>query len=203
MTKLLIDRLLRIGKNTAVDINPQSTLFMLFNSLQYVYNCLDLVHFLVLWYTFQCSFSWSLNYRNTISVYIFYKKLLYNRIWQVCVILITALAGAENFCSSDEYSTLGDLSKRSPFYVQDAVPLCDRYLSFGWYRAGFHQIPTTPPELLSCGTLYPYWMSGEYSSLNISSSSSTLIHIQVKQLFKLRISIPESIIYPVTVRCHH
>ena len=113
--------------------------------------------------------------------------------------LIAGLARAENYC--DEYSTLGDLAKRNPSYTQDAVPLCDRYLPFGWYRAGFHQIPTTPPQLASCGTLYPYWMSGEYSSLHMLGSLSTLIHIKVKQLLKLRISSLESGNYPVTVCC--
>ena len=93
--------------------------------------------------------------------------------------MIAVLAGANDYCSSDRYSTLGDLAKRSPSFVQDAEPLCDRYLPSGWYRAGFHQIPTTPPQLDSCGTSYPYWMSGEYSSLHISSSKSTLIQSEI------------------------
>ena len=152
------DRSPRMGENTAVDIKPQSTLFMLFNSLQYIPNCLDRVHF-IFHDTHTNEISWSLNNRNTMSVYTFYMKLPYNQIWQIK--LIAALAGADHYCSSDEYLTLGDLAKRNPSYVQDAVPLCDRYLSFGWYRAGFHQIPTTPPALLSCGTTYPYWMNGQ------------------------------------------
>ena len=72
------------------------------------------------------------------------------------------LAAAVNQCSDTVYKELGDLSKRSPTYTFDAAQLCDRYLTQGWYRAGFHQIPTTSPQLTACGTLFPYWMNGAY-----------------------------------------
>ena len=74
-------------------------------------------------------------------------------------VLDTALTAAD-YCSNGNYSTLGDIAKRSPTYFQDAVALCDRYLPRGWYRAKFHEIPTTAPELSACGTTYPYWMNG-------------------------------------------
>uniref|UniRef100_A0A8W8NV44 VWFD domain-containing protein n=1 Tax=Magallana gigas TaxID=29159 RepID=A0A8W8NV44_MAGGI len=55
---------------------------------------------------------------------------------------------------------LGDLAKRSPNYIQDAVPLCDRYLVEDWYVAVQHKMPTIAPDLGSCGTTYPVWLNG-------------------------------------------
>nr|XP_022310403.1 uncharacterized protein LOC111115834 isoform X2 [Crassostrea virginica] len=77
---------------------------------------------------------------------------------QILLCTIFKIVGALNQCSDTEYKELGDLAKRSPTYMYDAAPLCDRYLMQGWYRAGLHQIPTTDPWLATCGTLFPYWM---------------------------------------------
>ncbi|XP_062589917.1 uncharacterized protein LOC134251518, partial [Saccostrea cucullata] len=66
---------------------------------------------------------------------------------------------------------LPGLSNRSPKFEGDSVPLCDRYLTMRWYRAGTsHQIPTTPPTLFSCGTLYPYWMDGSLPEVGSMAS---------------------------------
>ncbi|XP_078330755.1 von Willebrand factor D and EGF domain-containing protein-like [Crassostrea virginica] len=84
-----------------------------------------------------------------------------NKIIHHCLcytIIAFALTGAD-YCSNDNYSTLEDIAKRSPTYSQDAVALCDRYLTPGWYSAKFHEIPTTAPRLSACGTTYPYWMN--------------------------------------------
>lgn len=60
----------------------------------------------------------------------------------------------------DSPTILGDLAKRSPNYIQDAVPLCDRYLVEKWYVAVQHKMPTIAPDLGSCGTTYPVWLNG-------------------------------------------
>lgn len=60
----------------------------------------------------------------------------------------------------DSPTILGDLAKRSPNYIQDAVPLCDRYLVEEWYVAVQHKMPTIAPDLGSCGTTYPVWLNG-------------------------------------------
>ncbi|XP_062614469.1 oncoprotein-induced transcript 3 protein-like [Saccostrea cucullata] len=66
---------------------------------------------------------------------------------------------AQDPCSTSVYTELGDLAKRNPSYVQDSVPLCDRYIVRKWYRASYHKMPTSEPTLGMCGTLYPYWMN--------------------------------------------
>lgn len=105
-----------------------------------------------------------------------------------------ALAGAqEDPCSTDNYLTLGDIAKRSPNYYQDAVPLCDRYLPEGWYRAGFHEIPTTAPGLLACGTTYPYWMDGEYLFYH------TLIIILFHQTLKVSLCVYQIVIFSLAL----
>lgn len=38
--------------------------------------------------------------------------------------------------------------------------LSDRELPQDWYRAT-EEIPTTPPPLYSCGTIFPIWLNGE------------------------------------------
>nr|XP_022312815.1 uncharacterized protein LOC111117870 isoform X2 [Crassostrea virginica] len=84
--------------------------------------------------------------------------MLRKSVLQILLFTIFKIADALNQCSDTVYKELGDLVKRSPTYMYDAAPLCDRYLTQGWYRAGFHQIPTTAPWLTACGTLFPYWM---------------------------------------------
>lgn len=71
------------------------------------------------------------------------------------------IAGAENPCFGNVYKELDDLAKRNPTYTIDAAPLCDRYLTYGWYRAGFNKIPEKAPRFAKCGTLFPYWMDGK------------------------------------------
>ncbi|XP_061167273.1 uncharacterized protein LOC133176126 [Saccostrea echinata] len=81
---------------------------------------------------------------------------------QVILVLMSGsltIVIAQDPCSASVYTELGDLAKRSPTYVQDAVPVCDRYIDKKWYRAGFHQMTTSAPSLGFCGTLYPYWMN--------------------------------------------
>ncbi|XP_048770271.2 von Willebrand factor D and EGF domain-containing protein-like isoform X2 [Ostrea edulis] len=57
----------------------------------------------------------------------------------------------------DTAVALNNLQKRQPGYPMDATPLCDYSIKTGWYSVGSYTIPTTPPGLASCGTLYPYW----------------------------------------------
>lgn len=38
--------------------------------------------------------------------------------------------------------------------------LSDRELPEGWYRAS-EEMPTNPPPLYSCGTVFPIWFDGE------------------------------------------
>ncbi|XP_062578161.1 LOW QUALITY PROTEIN: uncharacterized protein LOC134240066 [Saccostrea cucullata] len=82
---------------------------------------------------------------------------------QFILVLISGniiLVIAQDPCSTSVYTELGDLAKRNPSYVQDSVPLCDRYIVQKWYRASYHKMPTSAPTLGMCGTLYPYWMNG-------------------------------------------
>lgn len=60
----------------------------------------------------------------------------------------------------DTAVALNDLPKRQPGYTMDATPLCDYTIQNQWYSVGYHSIPTIPPALTSCGTLYPYWTPG-------------------------------------------
>lgn len=78
------------------------------------------------------------------------------RLCQKFVLSIAVSANHE--CLSP--TILGDLAKRSPNYIQDAVPLCDRYLVEEWYVAVQHKMPTIAPDLGSCGTTYPVWLNG-------------------------------------------
>lgn len=39
--------------------------------------------------------------------------------------------------------------------------LSDRELPKDWYRAS-EEMPTTPPPLYSCGTIFPIWFDGEH-----------------------------------------
>lgn len=78
------------------------------------------------------------------------------RLCQKFVLSIAVSANHE--CLSP--TILGDLAKRSPNYIQDAVPLCDRYLVEEWYVAVQHKMPTIVPDLGSCGTTYPVWLNG-------------------------------------------
>lgn len=41
----------------------------------------------------------------------------------------------------------------------------DRELPVDWYRVGEETMPTNPPPLYSCGTIFPLWFDGEYSVL--------------------------------------
>ncbi|XP_062606900.1 von Willebrand factor D and EGF domain-containing protein-like [Saccostrea cucullata] len=58
----------------------------------------------------------------------------------------------------DTTEALNDMNKRHPTYQMDATPLCDYDLVKKWYSVGSKVMPTTAPDLLSCGTLYPYWI---------------------------------------------
>lgn len=42
----------------------------------------------------------------------------------------------------------------------DSTPLCDRYITEGWYRAKSHVMSSSPPILGKCNTLYPVWLKG-------------------------------------------
>ncbi|XP_062618287.1 von Willebrand factor D and EGF domain-containing protein-like [Saccostrea cucullata] len=79
-------------------------------------------------------------------------------IWDVCQTY------EDDPCTS--YNEISDLLKRSPSYNQDVMPLCDKHLTTGWYRAGYLKMPTSPPALGSCGTNYPVWLNGDHPSTN-------------------------------------
>nr|XP_034320141.1 uncharacterized protein LOC117687527 isoform X50 [Crassostrea gigas] len=81
--------------------------------------------------------------------------------WNILMMCLAtiALVNAQNECSDTVYKQLGDLAKRSPAYIQDSVPLCDRYLAPGWYVASHYDMPTTAPDLWECGTTYPVWLN--------------------------------------------
>lgn len=73
-------------------------------------------------------------------------------------VVLSIAVSAQDKCLSP--TILGDLTKRSPNYIQDAVPLCDRYLVENWYVAVQHKMPTIAPDLGYCGTTYPVWLNG-------------------------------------------
>lgn len=74
---------------------------------------------------------------------------------------LLASADDSDPCSVGNHQELGDLLKRSTSFVVDSVPLCDRYLTPGWYSAPTFLMPTSPPTLGKCGTLYPFYMNGK------------------------------------------
>lgn len=78
------------------------------------------------------------------------------RLYQKCELSIAV--SAQDECNSP--TILGDLAKRSPTYIQDAVPICDRYLVENWYVVVQHKMPTIAPDLGYCGTTYPIWLNG-------------------------------------------
>ncbi|XP_062607869.1 uncharacterized protein LOC134269673, partial [Saccostrea cucullata] len=75
----------------------------------------------------------------------------------------------------------------------DSVPLCDEFLTEGWYSTPSYLMPTSPPGLATCGTLYPFWMKGtlpssageeidvEICGVSLSSKCQTSINIRVKK----------------------
>lgn len=79
--------------------------------------------------------------------------------------LLLILVYTQNECSDTVHKKMGDLSKRSPTYSKDAVPLCDRYLMKHWYVALHYEMPTTAPSLGTCGTTYPIWLNGVYKNI--------------------------------------
>lgn len=81
-----------------------------------------------------------------------------------------SLVSAQKECSSTVYKELGNLAKRNPTYLQDSVPLCDRYLERAWYVAFHHDMPTSPPSLTACGTTYPNWLNGNSIVIFINNS---------------------------------
>lgn len=72
-------------------------------------------------------------------------------------------------CLDGNHMILDHLPKRGPEFTQDDVPICDRYLQEGWYKAPNYEMVTSPPRVTYCGTLYPYWLKGKikcYKYLN-------------------------------------
>ncbi|XP_048779375.2 von Willebrand factor D and EGF domain-containing protein-like isoform X2 [Ostrea edulis] len=67
-------------------------------------------------------------------------------------------SAAQDPCLQGHFMELDNLLKRSPTYTQDSTPLCDRYITEGWYRARDHVMSTSAPLLGKCGTLYPVWL---------------------------------------------
>ncbi|XP_056017049.1 von Willebrand factor D and EGF domain-containing protein-like [Ostrea edulis] len=70
----------------------------------------------------------------------------------------TIKSAAKDPCLQGNFMKLDNLLKRSPTYTQDSTPLCDRYITEGWYRARDHVMSTSAPLLGKCGTLYPVWL---------------------------------------------
>ncbi|XP_056007282.1 uncharacterized protein LOC125666050 [Ostrea edulis] len=94
-------------------------------------------------------------------------------VWRLVIafaVLITESEGQTDPCSATVYSDISDLAKRDPSYAVDSVPLCDRYISPGWYRGGFHKMATSAPSLAFCGTVYPFWLNGAHPPVNTISS---------------------------------
>lgn len=61
--------------------------------------------------------------------------------------------------------------------------LHDRHLERAWYRVGHAlDMATTAPSLLQCGTTFPVWMNGNYSSVNVLTSTCypVLVHRTVR-----------------------
>lgn len=67
---------------------------------------------------------------------------------------------AQNPCLDGNYYEIDHVTKRSPSFDMDSTPICDRYITEGWYRAKSHVMSTSPPILGKCNTLYPVWLKG-------------------------------------------
>lgn len=48
--------------------------------------------------------------------------------------------------------------------------ISDRELPHDWYRAG-GSMPTSPPPLYSCGTIFPIWLHGKQRMVSIENNS--------------------------------
>ncbi|XP_062610177.1 mucin-2-like [Saccostrea cucullata] len=68
---------------------------------------------------------------------------------------------AQDPCLDGNHGTPSSLEKRSPLYVMDSSPICDRYILEGWYGARGYNMSTSPPALTYCGTLYPVWLNDQ------------------------------------------
>ncbi|XP_048738920.1 oncoprotein-induced transcript 3 protein-like [Ostrea edulis] len=105
-------------------------------------------------------------------------------------------------CLSGNHDNLYSMEKRGPSYVMDSSPLCDRYITQGWYGTKGYLMSTSLPQLTNCGTLYPIWLNGEIPSagqsavltaceVGFSSSCTKSYSIEVKNcvdivVYKLR-----------------
>ncbi|XP_062580059.1 oncoprotein-induced transcript 3 protein-like [Saccostrea cucullata] len=79
---------------------------------------------------------------------------------------IVIKSNQEDPCSDKVYKEIPDLARRKPSYFMDSAPLCDYDLTYGWYRGEYSQMPTSPPSLANCGTLYPFWLNGKHPPVN-------------------------------------
>lgn len=79
---------------------------------------------------------------------------------------------AQDPCREGHFIELDHVAKRSPSFDVDSTPLCDRYITEGWYRAKSHVMSTTPPILGKCGTLYPVWLRGISATLTFNAPYS-------------------------------
>lgn len=75
------------------------------------------------------------------------------------------------------YKLQSNQYKRSSGYqlATDDVAISDNFLSEGWYRfksgAG-NDMVTSAPSLTKCGTIYPVWLNGMWSFINLIKSSN-------------------------------
>lgn len=76
---------------------------------------------------------------------------------------------AQDPCLEGNFRELDHVAKRSPSFHMDSTPLCDRYITEGWYRAKSHVMSTSPPILGKCGTLYPVWLRGISAALTFNA----------------------------------
>ncbi|XP_065927240.1 von Willebrand factor D and EGF domain-containing protein isoform X2 [Magallana gigas] len=72
--------------------------------------------------------------------------------------LLFVVIKAQNPCLDGNYYEIDHVTKRSPSFDMDSTPICDRYITEGWYRAKSHVMSTSPPILGKCNTLYPVWL---------------------------------------------
>ncbi|XP_062569174.1 oncoprotein-induced transcript 3 protein-like [Saccostrea cucullata] len=68
---------------------------------------------------------------------------------------------AQDPCLDGNHGVPSSLEKRSPLYVMDSTPICDRYIVESWYGARGYNISLSPPSLTYCGTLYPVWLNDQ------------------------------------------
>lgn len=72
-------------------------------------------------------------------------------------------------CSN--FFELSYASRRDPNVGVDSSPICDRWLTNGWYRVKYSTMVTTAPTINKCGTAFPIWMQGQDpTSINTTKS---------------------------------